>query len=889
MVSIVITHGRSQEFGIGETLEENWTRALRQGLGDAHAAFAEAIPVDFAFYGTLWRPDAAEFDAAGAERGGGDTERAEEAPPTDLQVAIADELFAAAPADARARTERFGWDTLARLVGNLDGVLGVGKVALKYFLEDIDRYFSDAGLRDKAIAKVVDTVGENSAPVVLLAHSLGTIVAYDALRRHPELPVPGLVTFGSPLGLATVRARLQETGGDLVYPPSVQHWANIYEKRDFVAAGIKLGPIYAAGDGRTIDDRTSAGMGPGIGNVVAAHDAIVYLSSAALATATRDIVDAVSPQAAANGGETAAPPAMREDVPETGGTRSIPATGHGRERRSFPDNGGNVDVDRGSGDAGGAAALPPDFGATAAEPDTAAADDGQPRRDVTRAAAASFPPLVAPGATETLSFQIGAPGMVRGDAMQQFSESLPVSMTSLDLTVVVQAPDFDVVDARGNLTSTAVPVSLDLTNDSALINGSFLLRAHETDQRMATDVRLRVLRDNNPVATISLPTLIAPGAATAPDRPAQLAGSMLLRESEAPGAELTLYINDRDGDDKFEITANFKGDAGVRPMYYLDSFPVEQGAWEFSRQILEQFRAAREIDDANERQKRIHALGLMLWDRLPEKFRDFYWQYVHGKVKTILLCSDEPYIPWELIEPRPPQGGEPAPMLGLAYKMGRWEDERPLPGAPLVVTDFVVIAPTYATNQLPSADQEANELVAQFHARREQPGNKSQVTDLFMTNSPQILHFSGHGKFENVGANSQISLADAALDTIDVATATFGQHPNPPLVFLNACEVGAQGWSLTKIGGWAEAFCQAGATGFVGPYWPVSDGVARKAAMVFYRSLQAGETVGQAMIRIRERYAQDDEFPYHPSWLAYSLHSHPNLRVQLSALAPTGD
>lgn len=902
MVSIVITHGRSQEFGIGETLEENWTRALRQGLGNAHAPFAEAIPVDFAFYGGLWRPDAGDFGPADIERErGAGAERGDDTPPTGLQVAIAKELLAAAPDVERAEVERIGWGTVANLVGNLDDILGVGKLTLKYFLKDIDRYFNDGDLREKAIAKVVDTVLASPAPVVLMAHSLGTIVAYDALRRNPDLPVPGLVTFGSPLGLATVRDKLKETGGPLIFPPSVQHWANIAEERDFVVAGIELAPLYTSDDGRIVDDLTSQGQRPGIGNIVAAHDAIVYLSSAALATATRDIVDALSPQAAmANGGGAPAAPERgttrgipagalerQEDAsPPTTGRRGIPATGDGQQRRIFPAaNGG--DVERG-GRESTAAAAPPDFSASATPPAAGATDSGQATREVTRAAAASFPPLVAPGAIETLSFQIGAPSMVTGDVIETFMRDVPASMETLKLTVAVQAPDFDVVDKEGNLASSAVSVSLDLTNDSALIENSFRLRAHDASQRMATDVRLRILHDNNPVATITLPTLIAPGPSTAPERAAQLSGSLLLRENAAPGAQLTLYINDRDGDQNFEITANFKGDSGVRPMYYLDSFPVQQGAWEFSRKILEDFRAIRGDYAENERQARADALGASLWQQLPEKFRAFYWEHVHGKVTTILLCSDEPYIPWELIKPLGGPGGETAPMLGLAYQMGRWEDERALPGAPLVVTDFVVIAPAYQDSPLPSADQEANDLVTEFHARRQQPGNRAQVTGLFATNTPQILHFSGHGKFEDVGANSRIALADAVLDTIDVATAAFAQQPHPPLVFLNACEVGEQGWSLTKIGGWAEAFCQVGATGFVGPYWPVADGVARKAALIFYRSLQAGETVGEAMIRIRQRFTEDDEYQYHPSWLAYSLHCHPNVRVELAGQPPNG-
>ena len=36
---------------------------------------------------------------------------------------------------------------------------------------------------------------------VIVAHSLGSVVAYEALCAHPEWPVRNLVTLGSPLGI----------------------------------------------------------------------------------------------------------------------------------------------------------------------------------------------------------------------------------------------------------------------------------------------------------------------------------------------------------------------------------------------------------------------------------------------------------------------------------------------------------------------------------------------------------------------------------------------------------------------------------------------------------------------------------------------------------------
>ena len=49
---------------------------------------------------------------------------------------------------------------------------------------------------------------------MMIYHSIGTIIAYDALRNlgrdQQDLTVKQFVTMGSPLGLTPVRARPQE-------------------------------------------------------------------------------------------------------------------------------------------------------------------------------------------------------------------------------------------------------------------------------------------------------------------------------------------------------------------------------------------------------------------------------------------------------------------------------------------------------------------------------------------------------------------------------------------------------------------------------------------------------------------------------------------------------
>src|SRR4051812_39515117 len=281
MVHLVLTHGRAQEFGVPQTMLEAWEPALRYGLKRAEAPFYADIPISLAFYGDCWRPDA----AAAPTRGG-------DVSPSALQRSLAADMASAMP---RGRgqgdvTTRAGWDSLNSLVVWLDERIKIGDVAVRLFMQDVESYFGDAELRDKAIQRIVEAVKETSDEVILLGHSLGTVVAYDALRRHPALPVRGYFSLGSPLGLPTVRRSLEADGG-LRFPDDLDRWVNIYDKRDFVTGNQPLVSLYPADDGRQVEDSLSQGRRPSVLHLAAAHDGIVYLSAVVLGKAVRSLVE----------------------------------------------------------------------------------------------------------------------------------------------------------------------------------------------------------------------------------------------------------------------------------------------------------------------------------------------------------------------------------------------------------------------------------------------------------------------------------------------------------------------------------------------------------------------------------------------------------------------
>ncbi|MGY1709843.1 trypsin-like peptidase domain-containing protein [Geodermatophilus sp. SYSU D00758] len=100
-------------------------------------------------------------------------------------------------------------------------------------LQDVHAYFF--GGQGRAIrARVQEALQDLDGPVVVIGHSLGSVVAYDVLRawRGSRLDVPLLVTLGSPLGITEIQDVVVQP---LEVPRVVDHWVNACDTRDLVA------------------------------------------------------------------------------------------------------------------------------------------------------------------------------------------------------------------------------------------------------------------------------------------------------------------------------------------------------------------------------------------------------------------------------------------------------------------------------------------------------------------------------------------------------------------------------------------------------------------------------------------------------------------------------
>jgi pimeloyl-ACP methyl ester carboxylesterase len=143
-------------------------------------------------------------------------------------------------------------------------------------LQQVRRYLTEPNLRARILEQVVQAVGDDTR--VMVAHSLGSVVAYEALCAHPEWPVRALVTLGSPLGIRNlIFDRLRPAPSPVsgsntrlrgAWPWPVREWTNIADTGDVVALVKDLRPLFG--------DRVRGFL---VSNGAKAHDILPYLTA----------------------------------------------------------------------------------------------------------------------------------------------------------------------------------------------------------------------------------------------------------------------------------------------------------------------------------------------------------------------------------------------------------------------------------------------------------------------------------------------------------------------------------------------------------------------------------------------------------------------------------
>ncbi|HZM79572.1 MAG TPA: hypothetical protein VFC19_27895 [Candidatus Limnocylindrales bacterium] len=235
MGSLVGVHGVFNYRGVTDPstaareIAAKWREALGEAIG--------AMPFSAAYYAHLLRKPGHQADGYSL-----------------------DDLSPEAEAMVRAWLNAWGLDPgvpqgigtmpLRQAIGILAERVGSAPAAVErlvaVFFPEVDRYLrGNTPHRTTIRAEVASAIAAAERPRIVLAHSLGSVVAYEALSAYPHIEVELLVTLGSPLAMPIVvfdRLDPAQRGGFGRRPAGVRRWINITDRGDLVAipkGGIK--------------------------------------------------------------------------------------------------------------------------------------------------------------------------------------------------------------------------------------------------------------------------------------------------------------------------------------------------------------------------------------------------------------------------------------------------------------------------------------------------------------------------------------------------------------------------------------------------------------------------------------------------------------------------
>ncbi|QGV81747.1 trypsin-like serine peptidase [Streptomyces ficellus] len=249
---LVLLHGRSQQDKDTEKLRRDWCAGLNHGLTRAGMAPVDPADAWFPFYGdtlvgALRRDESVPRPFAGMTA----SPVAEACAPDGPARGTYEQLIAEAAANAHmppngdAADERFGASLVGKLQRQLSWIAAktdLDEWFIATVLRDVAAYLDDPDARNAVLDAVLATM-PTSGDLVLVTHSLGTVVGMDLMTRlGPEVRVALLVTAGSPLGLDTVQRRLLLGGPER--PEGEFRWVNAWCPTDAVAIGCPLGDTW---------------------------------------------------------------------------------------------------------------------------------------------------------------------------------------------------------------------------------------------------------------------------------------------------------------------------------------------------------------------------------------------------------------------------------------------------------------------------------------------------------------------------------------------------------------------------------------------------------------------------------------------------------------------
>ncbi|MEM4723790.1 MAG: CHAT domain-containing protein [Candidatus Hadarchaeum sp.] len=283
-------------------------------------------------------------------------------------------------------------------------------------------------------------------------------------------------------------------------------------------------------------------------------------------------------------------------------------------------------------------------------------------------------------------------------------------------------------------------------------------------------------------------------------------------------------------------------------------------------------------------QRTLDTIGHNLYDELfTSELKQEYATFRKSHL-NVMVISDDPWIPWEMVKPYSSDWNDPP--LCEQFFLTRWLSGH----APLTEIIAPRVAIVRPPDNLQAADQELEYFNRLPSVSRDLVGSVdhlSKVDDVlssFREGRTNLYHFACHGNFDQSDPNeSRLRLEEGFLSASQITgNEKIGLSRAKPVVFLNACHTGRLDFGLTRLGGWAKRFIEAGAIVFLGTMWEVNDSLAAAFAVEFYDrllGLNGHQPMPLAQAVHGARMEIKSQAPANPTWLAYVVYGDPKARV----------
>ncbi|MEO1138460.1 MAG: hypothetical protein AAFW87_03290 [Pseudomonadota bacterium] len=250
---LAFVHGINNEKYSADDIREMWWAAIEEGWTDIGLTPRPRPHIDVGYYANILADAVNGRGSQAVAQGGTVTTRAEGRAFLDAYLEAAGiteaEVRQALREDGIEQPEvveqgRFQ-EMLVGVAGTVEKLLiGRGHWIASKFLTQATHYIEDPGLAAQIGLVVRKALFDgHDDRVVLVSHSLGTVVSYKMLAGDAKLKtreVPSFLTLGSPLGIGMMNAILPPRGQ--IPSPPIGEWTNAYRRDDFVALDRPLDP-----------------------------------------------------------------------------------------------------------------------------------------------------------------------------------------------------------------------------------------------------------------------------------------------------------------------------------------------------------------------------------------------------------------------------------------------------------------------------------------------------------------------------------------------------------------------------------------------------------------------------------------------------------------------